>query len=132
MADMLKKYEEVTDEVTAPTTASDRSAERLRRIELHEQKVLKRMKRLLKEQKRLKKREAKRRKAEKEAAKKAEAEKAAAEKDNKGKNGNGDKSFLSKLGKAICDAIPKVLTTLTALAFGFFVKRKLSLKSLFA
>ena len=123
MADMLDKYD-VEDETTVPTGEPVCKSERQRVLKKKDLKALKKLVKALRKQNKLRKQEAARRKAEEEAA-----EEAAAAKVSKDKSNNGVRSFLVKLGDAICKAIPKVLTTLATLAFGFFFKAKFAGKA---
>ena len=60
-------------------------------------------------------------KAEREAA---EAERAVAKQAADSGRGQDVKGFFNKLGDAICKAIPRVLTTLVPLLFGWLIKAR--------
>lgn len=126
MASMLEKYRDVADELPAPIDDNETvemSSSKAKRLDYYKKRelwVLKRLTKALRKQNKLLKMEAERRKAEEEAAVTAEKDKCDTRK----------KGFLKNLGDAICKAIPKVLTTLVTLAFGYFFKEKFPRKAL--
>lgn len=80
-----------------------------------QEKILRKICKLLRKQNKLLKQEMKPQRKEKNNAKKCSTEK------------EGDKEvkgFLRDLGKAICKAVPTILTTLTSMAFNFIFMRK--------
>lgn len=114
MANMLDKYADTIDEISVPADEFDGKAVKRQDISRDElENIIKRLRKKLRKQK-------ERRKA---------AEKAAAERSEKQENSSRVMGFLSKLGDAICKAVPKVLTTLVTLAFGCFFKAKFAGKS---
>lgn len=126
MANIFDKYTDVPGEAATPINEPISKAERQRGLKKKDLKVLKKLAKALRKQNRLMKQEAEKRKADEEAA---NAKTATTEKANKDKSNNGVRGFLGKLGDAICKAMPKVLTTLATLAFGYFVNTRFARKA---
>lgn len=126
MSNLLEKYVDADDTLTEPARKPYSETELALKRQKKLLKLHKSLKKALRKQNRLMKQEAERRKAEEAAAEaarlKAEEE---AKEANKRKSASGVRGFLTKLGDAICKAIPKILTTLATLAFSWFVKNKL-------
>ena len=129
MANMLDKYVDAVDEVAAPATESisktKAKAKRQRFLKKKEIRALKALAKAFRKHNELMEQEAARRKAEEDAAEKAVAKQA-----SKNESDNGMRGFLHKLGNAICKAVPGILTTLTTLIFGHFVKMRSTGKAL--
>lgn len=124
MANLLDKYGNIADEVTVPVSESAGKAERHPTLSKKERKIFKALAKALRKHSKLMQQEAARREAEEESVEMT------AKVPAKAKPDHGVKGFLEKLGDAICKAIPKLLTTLAPLAFGFFFKTKFAGKAL--
>jgi len=109
---------------TAPVSAGEpvgkAKAKRQRILKKKEIRVLKNLAKAVRKHDKLMKQEAARRKAEEEAA----AQTA------KRKNGDDGKGFLNSFAKAICKALPQIVTAVVTGVLGFFFKRKSSGKAL--
>lgn len=128
MANMLEKYTDTSSEEfvkSASEPAESLKAKRQRFFKKKELRVLKALEKAVRKHNKLMKQEAARRQAEEEAAEKAAAEKAA-----KRKNDNDEKGFLSNFAKAICKALPQIVTAVVTGVLGFLLKRKPSGKAL--
>lgn len=119
MANLLDKYGDTTDEVAVPVSESAGKAERQPALSKKERKIFKALTKALRKHNKLLKEESERRRAEEEAV----------ETPARSKHDNGVRGFLVKLGDAICKAVPKLLTTLAPLAFGYFFKAKFAGKA---
>jgi len=117
LADLFEGY---TDEASEPVVEPDSETKKRIGLSKKERKIFKALAKALKRRNKLLKQEMKQRKA----------EEAAVATVDKRKHDRGVKGFLKNLGDAICKAIPKVLTTLTTLAFGYFFKAKFAGKAL--
>lgn len=119
MANILENYNEnlPAEEVT-PGNKNPSAAEWFRK---RERKLLKAIRKMVKRQNKLLKEELNRKKAEREAA---EAERAVAKQAADSGQGQDMRGFFNKLGDAICKAIPRVLTTLVPLLFGWLIKAR--------
>ncbi len=117
MANMFEGYE---NEASEPAVEPDSETKERIGLSKKDRKIFKALAKALKRQNKLLKREVTQRKA----------EEAAVATVDKRKHDRGVKGFLKNLGDAICKAIPKVLTTLTTLAFGYFFKAKFAGKAL--
>ncbi len=119
MANILENYNEnlPAEEVT-PGNENSSAAEWFRK---RERKLLKAIRKMIKRQNKLLKEEFEQKKAEREAA---EAERAVAKQAADSGRGQVVKGFFNKLGDAICKAIPRVLTTLVPLLFGWLIKAR--------
>lgn len=119
MTNILENYNEnlPAEEVT-PGNKNPSAAEWFRK---RERKLLKAIRKMVKRQNKLLKEELERKKAEREAA---EAERAVAKQAADSGQGQDMRGFFNKLGDAICKAIPRVLTTLVPLLFGWLIKAR--------
>lgn len=127
MADFLEKYSDTENAVNSPAKKTPCDYKLESRLKKKDLKNLKRLTKAIRQHNKLLAQEAERRKAEEAVAAEAarlKAEEEAKEADKR-KSGRGVRGFLTKLGDAICRAVPKVLTTLATLAFSWFVKNKL-------
>lgn len=124
MANLLDKYGNIADEVAVPVSESAGKAGQQLALSKKERKIFKALAKALRKHNKLMKQEAARRETEEEATK------TAAKDTDKRKRDNGTRGFLDKLGDAICKAIPKLLTTLATLAFGYFVNKRFAGKAL--
>lgn len=118
MANLLDKYGNIADEVTVPVSESAGKAERQPTLSKKERKIFKALAKALRKHSKLMQQEAARRKAEEESVEMT------AKVPAKAKPDHGAKGFLEKLGDAICKAIPKLLTTVATLAFGYLVNKR--------
>lgn len=117
---MANLFEEYTDEASEPAIEPDSETKERKELSQKELKIFKALAKALKRQNKLLKQEMKQRKAEEAAVATAD----------KRKHNRGVKGFLKNLGDAICRAVPKILTTLTTLAFGYLFKAKFAGKAL--
>lgn len=124
MADIFDKYRDATDEIAVPVSESAGKAERQPMLRKKERKIFKALAKTLRKQNKLMKQEAERLQAKEETI----VETATKDTD-KSKRDNGARGFLSKLGDAICKAVPKLLTTLATLAFGYLVNTRFTRKA---
>ena len=117
MANLLDNYNENLpgEEVVS----GNKNAAADKRFREKEQKVLNAIRKMVKRQNKLLKEELNRKKAEREAA---EAERVAAKQTADSGQRQNVRGFFNKLGDAICKAIPRVLTTLVPLFFGWLIK----------
>lgn len=125
MSSLFEKYDDV-DETTVTAKEQYCKVSKKRLLRKKDRKKIKKLTKALCKHNELMEQEAERRKAEEEAA--AEAARLKAQEEakevEKRKSAKGAVGFLTKLGDAVCKAVPKVLTTLVTLAFGWFVKAK--------
>lgn len=111
MPTMFDKYDDNLDDATV--TAQEQICKANKRLlKKKDRRAIKSLTKAIRQQNKLIEQEAERRRAEE------------AMKSEKFKTANGAGCFLSKLGDAVCKAVPKILTTIVTLAFGWFVKAK--------
>jgi len=119
MANMLDKYRDAVDGMAVPSAESTGKSKKQRVLKKKELRAIKSLAKALRKMNKL---DAERRKLEEDAAERAAVMRADTRKDS-----NEKKNFLSKLGDAVCKAVPKILTTLATLAtlaLGLFLQGK--------
>lgn len=119
MANLLDNYNENLP--CEEAVSSNENVNATKWFRKRERKVLKAIRKMVKRQNKLLKEELNRKKAEREAA---EAERTVAKQDADSGQGQDMRGFFNKLGDAICKAIPRVLTTLVPLFFGWLIKAR--------